>query len=115
VHPFCDLEGRVALVTGGGGAIGGASARALAGAAADVVVVDLRADAAEAVAGQVRGIGRRALALVGDAIDYDHAGTLARQALATLGYEAIIAESRSSRSARSQSSTSAPWPPPRER
>jgi len=32
-----ELSGRVALVTGGGGAIGGASARALAGAGADVV------------------------------------------------------------------------------
>ncbi len=90
MHPFCDLDGRVALVTGGGGAIGGATARALAGAGADVVVVDLRADAAEAVAGQVRGTGRRALSLVGDAIDYDHAGTLARQALATLGRVDIL-------------------------
>ena len=90
MHPFHDLRGTVALVTGGGGAIGGASARALAGAGADVVIVDLRADAAEAVAGQVRGLGRRGLALTGDAADYAQAGALAATALETFGRVDIL-------------------------
>ena len=85
MHPLHDLSGRVALVTGGGGAIGSASARALAQAGADVVVVDLRADAAEAAAAAVRGLGRRSLPLVGDAVDYEAVGRLAGDALRALG------------------------------
>jgi 3-oxoacyl-[acyl-carrier protein] reductase len=85
MHRFYDPGGRGALVTGGGGAIGSAGARALAGAGADVAVVDLRAEAAEAAAAQVRALGRRSLALVGDAVDYETTGRLAGEAVATLG------------------------------
>lgn len=90
MHPFYDLSGRVALVTGGGGAIGSASVRALAQAGADVVVVDLRADAAEAAAAAVRGLGRRSLALVGDAVDYEAVGRLAGEALRALGQVDVL-------------------------
>jgi NAD(P)-dependent dehydrogenase (short-subunit alcohol dehydrogenase family) len=44
------LEGRVAIVTGGGGAIGGGICRALDEAGATVVVADVRADAAAGTA-----------------------------------------------------------------
>jgi meso-butanediol dehydrogenase/(S,S)-butanediol dehydrogenase/diacetyl reductase len=47
------LAGRVAVVTGGGGAIGRAIARALDGEGATVVVADLRRDAAAAVADEL--------------------------------------------------------------
>ena len=90
MHPFHDLTGRVALVTGGGGAIGGASARALALAGADVVIADLRSDAAETVAGQIRALGRRTLVLVGDAIDYAVVGRLAVEAVGTFGRVDIL-------------------------
>jgi 3-oxoacyl-[acyl-carrier protein] reductase len=80
-----DLSGRVALVTGGGGAIGGASARALAAAGADVVIVDLRQDAAEARVKEIQALGRRSLALVGDAGDHATVERLAEAALAALG------------------------------
>jgi 3-oxoacyl-[acyl-carrier protein] reductase len=90
MHPFCDLAGRVALVTGGGGAIGGASARALARAGADVAILDLRAEAAERVAGEVRAAGRQALALVGDAADYAAVGRLTARALEALGRVDIL-------------------------
>jgi 3-oxoacyl-[acyl-carrier protein] reductase len=71
MHPFFDLTGRVALVTGGGGVIGGATARALARAGADVAVVDLRVEAATSVADDVIALGRRALAIGADAADFD--------------------------------------------
>ncbi|HET7340774.1 MAG TPA: SDR family NAD(P)-dependent oxidoreductase [Methylomirabilota bacterium] len=79
-----DLAGRVALVTGGGGAIGGACARALAGVGADVVIVDLRRDAAEARVKEIEALGRRALALVGDAGDYPTVEALAHAALGAM-------------------------------
>jgi NAD(P)-dependent dehydrogenase (short-subunit alcohol dehydrogenase family) len=48
--PDHKLAGRIALVTGGGGAIGGAIAAALSAAGATVTVADVRAGAAAAVA-----------------------------------------------------------------
>ncbi|MEV4471712.1 3-hydroxybutyrate dehydrogenase [Nonomuraea salmonea] len=50
-----ELTGRTALVTGAGGGIGAACARRLAAAGARVLVVDVRAESAERVAGEVGG------------------------------------------------------------
>jgi 3alpha(or 20beta)-hydroxysteroid dehydrogenase len=55
------LDGRAALVTGGGGAIGGAQARLLARNGAAVCVADLYADKAEATAHEIVADGSRAL------------------------------------------------------
>jgi len=52
-----DLEGRRALVTGGGQGVGRATARSLADAGAAVVVNDVVADRAEAVAAEIRSDG----------------------------------------------------------
>jgi NAD(P)-dependent dehydrogenase (short-subunit alcohol dehydrogenase family) len=51
------LNGKVAVVTGGGGGIGGATARALAREGASVLVVDVNEEAAAAVAGGIRDAG----------------------------------------------------------
>ncbi len=54
-----DLEGRTAIVTGGGSGIGRACAARLAAAGARVVVLDVNGDAAEGVAAQVDGEARQ--------------------------------------------------------
>lgn len=52
-----ELEGKIAVVTGGGGGIGGAMARRFAAEGARLVVVaDVDGDAARAVAGQIGGL-----------------------------------------------------------
>jgi NAD(P)-dependent dehydrogenase (short-subunit alcohol dehydrogenase family) len=63
------LDGKVALVTAAAGGFGSAICRGLADQGADVAVTDLRDDAAAAVAGEVRGRGRRALSLACDVAD----------------------------------------------
>jgi NAD(P)-dependent dehydrogenase (short-subunit alcohol dehydrogenase family) len=60
------LEGKVALVSGGGGAIGSAIAGALAAAGARVAVADVTDERAEAAAGPIRATGAEVLALGAD-------------------------------------------------
>jgi len=60
------LAGQVALVTGGSQGIGRATALALAENGADVAVMARSLDKCEAVAEEIRALGRRALAVRGD-------------------------------------------------
>jgi NAD(P)-dependent dehydrogenase (short-subunit alcohol dehydrogenase family) len=60
------LSGRVALITGGGGEIGGAIAMRLAAAGAVIAVADVRPDAAKQVAGEIANSGGRAIAVQAD-------------------------------------------------
>ena len=57
------LQGKTAIVTGGGGAIGGAIARGLAAEGAQVAVWDLAEPAAPARAAEITAAGGRALAV----------------------------------------------------
>jgi NAD(P)-dependent dehydrogenase (short-subunit alcohol dehydrogenase family) len=61
-HDLFDLSGKVALVTGGSRGLGLQMVRAFARAGADVVIASRKLDACEAVAEEVRALGRRALA-----------------------------------------------------
>lgn len=55
------LHGRTAIVTGGGGAIGGAIARIFGREGANVVCADLKGEAAEAVAAEIVAAGGQAI------------------------------------------------------
>lgn len=67
--PSFDLSGRVAVVTGGYGVLGGCLAAGLAAAGACVAILGRRRDAAESMAERLRGDGRDAIALVADVLD----------------------------------------------
>lgn len=63
------LAGRVAVVTGGYGVIGGCIASALGAAKARVAILGRRRDSAERKATDIRRAGGDAMALVGDVLD----------------------------------------------
>jgi NAD(P)-dependent dehydrogenase (short-subunit alcohol dehydrogenase family) len=67
-NPF-SLDGRVAVITGGYGVIGGCLASGLAAAGARVAILGRRRDAAEQKAAEIRGAGGEATALGGDVLD----------------------------------------------
>jgi len=63
------LTGRVAVVTGGTGVLGGALARGLAEAGAKVGILGRRTEKAEAVAREIQEAGGEALPLTADVLD----------------------------------------------
>ena len=63
------LEGKVAIVTGGGTGLGKASALLLAKEGADVVIAARRVNAIEQTATEVRDIGSKALPIPTDVTD----------------------------------------------
>jgi len=80
-----DLEGRVAIVTGGGRGIGRATALELARLGADVVIAELDKPGAERVAGEVKGLGRKALALPTDVTSRADLKTMVERTRGELG------------------------------
>ncbi|HEX3947623.1 MAG TPA: SDR family oxidoreductase [Acidimicrobiales bacterium] len=85
-----DLEGRVAVVTGGGGAIGGASCVLLAEHGADVVIADNDAERAAGVAAEVERRGRKALPVVVDLTAEGGVAELAERAQAAFDHVDIL-------------------------
>jgi 3-oxoacyl-[acyl-carrier protein] reductase len=79
------LQDRVAIVTGGAQGIGRALALGLAREGAHIVIGDIKEQAAEAAAAEVRHLGRQALAVRTDVSQLPDIERLVHQAAATMG------------------------------
>jgi NAD(P)-dependent dehydrogenase (short-subunit alcohol dehydrogenase family) len=79
------LNGKVALVTGGGSGLGEAIAKALARHSVKVVVSDINPKSAERVAGEIKGTGGMASAVQQDTAQADQSEKAVSFALSTYG------------------------------
>lgn len=85
-----NLTGQVALVTGGSQGIGRATALLLAELGADVAVMARSIDKCEAVASEIRDLGRRAAAVPGDLGQADQIKAAVEKTAAELGPISIL-------------------------
>ncbi len=84
------LAGRVAIVTGGGGAIGSALAEALAGAGAQVAVIGRTHGALESAVRRIEAAGGKGLAVVADVTDEESVDGAVAKATEQLGNVDIL-------------------------
>lgn len=84
------LAGRVALVTGGGGEIGGAIARRFAAEGAAVLVADLVAEKAQQVVSDIAGSGGRASARQADVGRPEDCAAIVEAAIAAFGTLTVL-------------------------
>ncbi len=79
------LEGKVAVVTGGGAGIGQGIVYCLAEEGADVAIIDINPDTANDVTEKVKTMGRRSLAIGANATDSKQTEQALRKILDTFG------------------------------
>jgi NAD(P)-dependent dehydrogenase (short-subunit alcohol dehydrogenase family) len=83
--PSLSATGKVVIVTGGSKGLGRAMALGFAEAGADVVVASRKLEPCQIVAGEVRAIGRRALAVSCHVGDWDQCAALVEATVAEFG------------------------------
>ncbi len=87
------LEGKVALLTGGGNGIGEASARLFVDEGAQVAIADLNVDAAERVAADINEAGGKAIAIGVDVTDDESCGSAVDAAIDEFGRVDVLVNS----------------------
>ena len=85
-----ELNGKVAVITGGGSGIGRCMALAFADEGMDIAIGDIEAGPGEAVAEEVRAKGRRAVSVTCDVTDLDSVRALAETTKAELGAYHVV-------------------------
>jgi len=84
------LQGQVALITGAGRGIGKAIALRFAREGADIAVIDLNGEWAQAAGEEITALGRRVFVKTADVSDHDQIQSTVREAAAALGKLDIV-------------------------
>ena len=90
IDPLFDLTGKIALVTGGSRGLGYQMVMAFARRGADVIIASRKLEACEAVADEVRALGRQALAVAVHAARWNEIDALIEAAYAHFGRVDIL-------------------------
>lgn len=85
MNDLFDLKGKVVAITGAGGILCGAMARALAGVGAKIAVWDLIEDAAAKVAGDIKSKGGTAIAVKCNVLDKESLEAARKKTVSELG------------------------------
>ena len=85
-----EFAGKVVLITGGTRGLGRAMAQGFAQAGADLIVASRKAEACEATAAELRGLGRRAVGIPCHVGDWEQVNRLAQQAWDAFGRVAVL-------------------------
>jgi NAD(P)-dependent dehydrogenase (short-subunit alcohol dehydrogenase family) len=105
LSPSFDIAGRVAVVTGGYGVLGGSIASGLAAASAKVAILGRRREAAEAQAAQIRQRGGEAMVLVADVLDEPQLEAARAEVLRAWGRVDILVNAAGGNVARARNDT----------
>ncbi len=84
------VEGHVAMVTGGASGIGRACALMLAREGADIVIADISPHLGDEAAGAVEGLGRRAVSIPTDTAERSHMERIAKAGIDAFGKIDIV-------------------------
>ncbi|MDD4876615.1 MAG: SDR family NAD(P)-dependent oxidoreductase [Dehalococcoidales bacterium] len=79
------LEGKVAIVSGGGAGIGRGISKCLAEEGADVIIADISKDNAQNVADEITALGRKSLAIEADITDSDRVTEVVKEVISKFG------------------------------
>jgi NAD(P)-dependent dehydrogenase (short-subunit alcohol dehydrogenase family) len=90
MDPLFDLTGKIALVTGGSRGLGYQMVRAFAQRGADVIIASRKLENCEAVAQEVRALGRKAHAISAHVGKWDECDRLIEEAYAAMGRVDIL-------------------------
>jgi NAD(P)-dependent dehydrogenase (short-subunit alcohol dehydrogenase family) len=90
MDPLFDFTGKVALVTGGSRGLGYQMVKAFAERGADVIIASRKLDNCEKVAGEVRALGRKALAISAHVGKWAECDRLIEEAYARFGRVDIL-------------------------
>lgn len=90
MDPLFDFTGKVALVTGGSRGLGYQMVRAFAERGADVIIASRKLENCEAVAEEMRGLGRKALAVSAHVGKWPECDRLIEEAYAAFGRVDIL-------------------------
>ncbi len=105
LQPLFRLDGKVAVITGGGGVLCSTMGHALAKAGAQVYLLDLNVEAAEQVAQSIRNDGGKAKGLSANVLQKDSLQTAADQVKTEAGKVDILINGAGGNQARATTST----------